>query len=49
MMAMKDVISLRYAPGRRLIAFDPEISEWGNPSALAETFSVTLARANPGK
>ncbi len=26
-MAKKDAIGLRYAPGRRHIAFDPEISE----------------------
>ena len=27
---MKDVIRRRYASGRCLITFDPEISEWGN-------------------
>ena len=26
--------SLRKAPGRRQISFDPEISEWGNPPAI---------------
>lgn len=29
---MKDAAWLRYASGRRLATFDPEISEWGNPS-----------------
>lgn len=29
-MAMKDAIRRRYASGRCLITFDPEISEWGN-------------------
>ncbi len=29
--AMKDVISQRNAPGRRLVARDPEVSVWGNP------------------
>jgi hypothetical protein len=29
--AMKDVTSLRNASGRRLVACDPEVSEWGNP------------------
>jgi hypothetical protein len=28
---MKDVTSLRNASGRRLVAIDPEVSEWGNP------------------
>ena len=31
---MKDATNLRKAPGRRFVAFDPEISEWGNPSML---------------
>ena len=26
--------SLRKAPGRRQISFDPEMSEWGNPPTL---------------
>lgn len=30
--AMKDVAWRRYASGRCLATFDPEISEWGNPS-----------------
>ncbi len=29
--AMKDVAWRRYASGRCLATFDPEISEWGNP------------------
>ncbi len=29
--AMKDVTSLRNASGRRLVACDPKVSEWGNP------------------
>ncbi len=29
--AMKDAAWRRYAPGRCLATFDPEISEWGNP------------------
>ena len=28
--------SLRKAPGRRQISFDPEISEWGNPPTLRQ-------------
>ena len=32
--AKKDAINLRKASGRRFLAFDPEISEWGNPSAF---------------
>ena len=30
---MKDAAWRRYALGRCLATFDPEISEWGNPSA----------------
>ena len=33
-MAMKDATNLRKASGRRFVAFDPEISEWGNPPVL---------------
>jgi len=29
---MKDVAWRRYASGRCLATFDPEMSEWGNPS-----------------
>ena len=32
--AMKDVVWLRKASGRRLTTFDPEISEWGNLTRL---------------
>ncbi len=32
--AMKDATNLRKASGRRFVAFDPEISEWGNPPVL---------------
>jgi hypothetical protein len=35
-IAMKDVAWRRYASGRCLATFDPEISEWGNPSYLYE-------------
>ena len=35
-IAMKDVAWRRYAPGRCLATFDPEMSEWGNPSCLHE-------------
>ena len=33
-IAMKDVAWQRYASGRCLATFDPEISEWGNPLCL---------------
>ena len=48
-MAMKDVAKLRYASGRCLATFDPEISEWGNPSRLAghpELDSVKYTRGS---
>ena len=32
--ATKDVVKRRYASGRCLATFDPEISEWGNPVKL---------------
>ena len=32
--AKKDATNLRKASGRRFVAFDPEISEWGNPPVL---------------
>ena len=32
--AMKDATNLRKASGRRFVAFDPEMSEWGNPTVL---------------
>jgi hypothetical protein len=31
---MKDATNLRKVSGRRFVAFDPEISEWGNPPVL---------------
>jgi hypothetical protein len=37
--AMKDAAQQRYASGRCLATFDPEISEWGNP---IERTSITL-------
>ena len=33
--AKKDATNLRKASGRRFVAFDPEISEWRNLSALS--------------
>ena len=35
--AMKDAAWRRYATGRCLATFDPEMSEWGNPSTSVET------------
>jgi len=32
--AKKDATNLRKASGRRFVAFDPEMSEWGNPTVL---------------
>ena len=37
---MKDVAWRRYASGRCLATFDPKMSEWGNPSAIADTLSI---------
>lgn len=31
--AMKDATNQRNASGRRFVAFDPEVSEWGNPAS----------------
>ncbi len=31
MTAMKDATNQRNASGRRYVAIDPEVSEWGNP------------------
>jgi len=36
--AMKDAVNQRNASGRRFTAFDPEVSEWGNPSLYRETY-----------
>ena len=33
--AKKDAAKRRYAPGRCQATFDPEISEWGNPTGFA--------------
>ena len=45
---MKDAINLRKASGRRFIAFDPEVSEWGNPFSLElKIRGVTSARSEP--
>ena len=45
---MKDATNLRKASGRRFVAFDPEMSEWGNPSSLElEIRGVTSARSEP--
>lgn len=41
---MKDVIWRRYAPGRCLKTFDPEISEWGNPAYRDICDLSTLAK-----
>ena len=37
-VAMKDVAWRRYTSGRCRATFDPEVSEWGNPSQFIETF-----------
>ncbi len=31
--AMKDATNQRNASGRRFVAIDPEVSEWGNPAS----------------
>ncbi len=36
-MAMKDASWRRYASGRCLATFDPEISEWGNPTVVIDS------------
>ena len=46
---MKDVTNLRKASGRRYVAFDPEMSEWGNLAAYAVALGVTPLSANLGK
>jgi hypothetical protein len=38
--AMKDVAWRRYASGRCLATFDPEMSEWGNPPTYVGTLST---------
>ena len=41
-IAMKDVAWRRYASGRCLATFDPEMSEWGNPSRLREILMLVI-------
>jgi hypothetical protein len=49
-MAMKDVAWRRYASGRCLATFDPEISEWGNLiQVMLNSFDVKIKSAYPGK
>ena len=43
-IAMKDVAWQRYASGRCLATFDPEISEWGNPTSLLVVPSASEGR-----
>ena len=45
---MKDAAWRRYASGRCLATFDPEMSEWGNPSVYSDTVSVRY-RIDPVK
>jgi len=47
-IAMKDVAWRRYASGRCLATFDPEISEWGNP-AVSTVIKHLMFDADPGK
>ncbi len=47
--AMKDVISRRYASGRWLITFDPEISKWGNPPVMNGNRMSNVIRSVPGE
>ena len=47
--AMKDVAWRRYVSGRCLATFDPEISEWGNPSEYtSETFALDVKEHTKG-
>ena len=49
-IAMKDVAWRRYASGRCLATFDPEISEWGNLiQVMLNSFDVKIKSAYPGK
>ena len=47
--AMKDATNLRKASGRRFVAFDPEISEWRNPSRLAGYSLSNVCESEPGE
>ena len=46
---MKDATNLRKASGRRFVAFDPEISEWRNPSRLAGYSLSNVCESEPGE
>ena len=46
--AMKDVTNLRNFSGRRFVAFDPEVSEWGNPISNDHLF-LYEKRSEPGE
>ena len=46
---MKDVAWRRYASGRYLATFDPEMSEWGNPISVIRNYFAAMQRANPLK
>jgi len=46
--AMKDATNQRNSSGRRFVAFDPEVSEWGNPASNGY-LSIFCRGANPGK
>jgi len=45
---MKDAAWRRYASGRCLATFDPEMSEWGNPSVYSDTVQI-MYRIDPVK
>ncbi len=47
--AMKDVAWRRYASGRCLATFDPEMSEWGNPFRYNLMTDAAMRGAYPGK
>ncbi|MBI2409449.1 hypothetical protein HYV30_00180 [Candidatus Kaiserbacteria bacterium] len=47
--AKKDATNLRKASGRRFVAYDPEMSEWGNPPVKLVSAGSRLREANPGK
>jgi hypothetical protein len=40
MHAMKDATNLRKVSGRRYVAIDPKISEWGNPICIDHLFRM---------
>ena len=47
--AMKDAVWRRYASGRCQATFDPEMSEWGNPSERDFCHLAAMQGANRGK